>query len=95
MVCIRSDISQVVSMMSSYMYNSSNGHLHAVKWILPYILSTINVGIKFKQDKDHGQLVVDSDFEGYNCSTILYLFNLTRDQVNWRLALLFIVAFLQ
>ncbi|KAM1399624.1 hypothetical protein ACFX2F_027020 [Malus domestica] len=65
MVCTRPDISQAVSIVSRYMHNPGKGHWQAVKWILPYILGTVDVGLLFQQDKVTGQCVVgyvDSDY---------------------------------
>ncbi|CAL8994262.1 unnamed protein product, partial [Prunus brigantina] len=67
MVCTRPDISQVVSIVSRYMHNPGKGHWQAVKWILRYILGTVDVGLLFQQDKVTGQCVVgyvDSDYAG-------------------------------
>jgi len=50
MVCTRSDLSQAVSVVSSYMHDPGRGHWEAVKWILRYIKGTINVGLVFKKD---------------------------------------------
>ena len=49
MVCCRLDISHVVSMVSRYMHNLRKRHWQAIKWILKYILGTIDVGIIFQQ----------------------------------------------
>ena len=49
MVCTSHDLSHAVSMMSRYMHNPGKEHCQAVKWILRYILGTIEVGIKFKK----------------------------------------------
>ena len=50
MVCTRTDSSQAVSMISRYMYDPDWGHWEAVKWILRYIKSNIDVGLVFKKD---------------------------------------------
>ncbi|KAE8708400.1 putative sphingolipid transporter spinster-like protein 2-like [Hibiscus syriacus] len=65
MVCTRPDISQVVGVVSRYMHDPGKEHWQAVKWILRYILNTIDVGLVFQQDKQDGQCVVgycDSDY---------------------------------
>ena len=49
MVCGRLDISHVVSMVSRYMHNLRKRHWQSIKWILKYILGTIDVGIIFQQ----------------------------------------------
>ena len=57
MVCMRSDLSQVVSMVSRYMHDPDRGHWEAVKWISRYIKGTVDVGLVFKKDTD-GKLMV-------------------------------------
>ena len=49
MVCTRPDISQVVGVVSRYMHDPGKGHWKAVKWILRYIHSTVDVGLVFEQ----------------------------------------------
>ncbi|KAE8713420.1 hypothetical protein F3Y22_tig00110210pilonHSYRG00105 [Hibiscus syriacus] len=65
MVCTRPDISQAVGVVSRYMHDPGKEHWQAVKWILRYILNTVDVGLVFQQDKQDGQCVVgycDSDY---------------------------------
>ena len=50
MVCTRSDISHVVSMVSRYMHDPRKGRWQTVKWILRYIHSTTDIGLKFERD---------------------------------------------
>jgi len=50
LVCIRSDLSQVISMVSRYMHDPGKSHSEAVKWILHYIKGTIDVDLVFKKD---------------------------------------------
>ena len=82
MVCTRPDISQAVSIVSRYMHNPGKGHWQAVKWILRYILKTVDVGLLFKQDTTLGKCVigyVDSDYAGdldKRRSTTGYVFTL-------------------
>ena len=47
MVCSRPDISQAVGVMSRYMHDPGKVHWQAVKWILRYILNTLDVGLVF------------------------------------------------
>lgn len=47
MVCTRPDLSQVVSMVSRYMHDTEKEHWQAVKWILQYLLGTMDVGLMF------------------------------------------------
>jgi len=50
MVCLRHDLSQVVSIVSRYMHDPGRDHWEAVKWILRYIKSIIDVDLVFKKD---------------------------------------------
>jgi len=50
MVCTQSDISQAVSMVSHYMHDLGKYHWQAAKWILRFILGTIDLGLKFERD---------------------------------------------
>ncbi|KAM2004372.1 hypothetical protein ACFX15_027830 [Malus domestica] len=98
MVCIRPDISQAVSIVSRYMHNPGKGHWQAVKWILRYILGTVNVGLLFQQDKVTGQCVVGyvySDYAGdldKRRSTTGFVFTIAGGLVSWRSSLQSTVA---
>ncbi|CAL8992131.1 unnamed protein product, partial [Prunus brigantina] len=90
MVCTRPDISQAVSIVSRYMHNPGKGHWQAVKWILRYILGTVDVGLLFQQDKVTGQCVVgyvDSNYAGdldKRRSTTGFVFTIAGGPVSWR-----------
>ena len=58
MVCTRLDISQAVSMVSRYMHDPGKGHWQAAKWILRYILGTVDLGLKFERDDNVGSHLV-------------------------------------
>ena len=47
MVCTKTDLLQVINIVSRYMHDPSRGHWEAVKWILRYIKGTINIGLVF------------------------------------------------
>ena len=49
-VCIRTDLSQVISMVSRYMHDPIRGHREAVKWILRYIKGITDIRLVFKKD---------------------------------------------
>ena len=49
-VCIRPDLSQVISMISRYIHDPGRGHWEVVKWILRYIKGIIDVGLVFEKD---------------------------------------------
>ena len=89
MVCTRPDISQALSVVCRYMHNPGKGHWQAVKWILRYILGTVDVGLVFEQDKMNHCAVgyVDSDYAGDldKCrSTTAYVFTLASGAVSWK-----------
>lgn len=98
MVCTRPDISQAVSIVSRYMHDPGKGYWQAVKWILRYILGTVDVGLVFQQDDSICQHVVgyvDSDYAGdldKRRSTTGYVFTLARGPVSWRSTLQSTVA---
>ena len=68
MVCTRPDLSHAISMVSCYMHNPSKEYCQTVKWILRYILSTIDVGIKFQQEMFNldNLIVGDMDYDHVN-----------------------------
>ena len=88
MVCTQPDISQAVSLVSRYMHNPGKVHWHAVKWILRYIVGTVDIGLKFEKSED--SLVtgyVDSDYAGdldKRRSTTGYVFTMAGGPVSWR-----------
>lgn len=98
MVCTRPDISQAVSIVSRYMHDPGKMHWQAVKWILRYILGTVDVGLMFERDDQFGRHVVgyvDSDYAGdldKRRSTSGYVFTLARGPVSWRSTLQSTVA---
>ena len=51
MVCTRPDISQAVGAVSRYMHDPGKKHWQGMKWILQYILNTVDIGLVFQQDK--------------------------------------------
>ena len=67
-------------------------HWQAVKWILRYILNTVDVGLIFEQDENVGQCVgyCDSDYAGdldKRRSTTGYVFTLAKAPVSWKVYL--------
>ena len=47
MVYTRPDISKAVGVVSRYMHDPGKEHWQAVKWILRYILNTVDIGLVF------------------------------------------------
>ena len=98
MVCTRSDLSQVISIVSRYMHNPRRGHWEAVKWIFRYIKGTIDIGLVLKKDVTGKQECigyVDFDYAGDvdKCrSTTRYVFTLSQVPVSWRSTLQSIIA---
>ena len=90
MVCTRPDISHAVSMVSRYMHAPGKEHWNAVKWILRYLLGTIDVGLEFVRDMNNNHLCVgyvDSDYAGdldKRRSTTGYVFTLAGGPICWR-----------
>eukprot|EP00268_Persea_americana_P019114 TRINITY_DN19787_c0_g1_i2.p1 TRINITY_DN19787_c0_g1~~TRINITY_DN19787_c0_g1_i2.p1 ORF type:complete len:131 (+),score=22.65 TRINITY_DN19787_c0_g1_i2:608-1000(+) len=82
------------------MPNLGKGHWQAVKWILRYILGTMDVGLLFQRDDSIVQHVVgyvDSDYVGdldKRRSTTGYVFTLVRGSVSWRSTLQSTIALL-
>eukprot|EP00268_Persea_americana_P019113 TRINITY_DN19787_c0_g1_i12.p1 TRINITY_DN19787_c0_g1~~TRINITY_DN19787_c0_g1_i12.p1 ORF type:complete len:193 (+),score=26.21 TRINITY_DN19787_c0_g1_i12:608-1186(+) len=82
------------------MPNLGKGHWQAVKWILRYIVGTVDVGLVFQRDDSIGQHVVgyvDSDYVGdldKRRSTTGYVFTLVRGSVSWRSTLQSTIALL-
>jgi len=64
MICTRSNITQVVGMVSRFMVDSSKEHLNAVKRIIRYIKGTSNVALCFGGSELIVNGYVDSDFAG-------------------------------
>ena len=98
MVCIRPDISHVVSTVSRYMHDPGKGHWQVVKWILWYLQNTVDVGSTFEHDKSFDRCIVgycDSDYASdldKRRSTTGYLFTLTKAPVSWKSTLQSTVA---
>ncbi|KAE8654775.1 glutamate-ammonia ligase family protein [Hibiscus syriacus] len=98
MVCTRPDISQAVGVVSMYMHDPGKEHWQTVKWIMRYILNTVDVGLVFQQDKQDGQCVVgycDSDYAGdldKRRSTTGYVFTFAKAPVSWKSTLQSTVA---
>ena len=50
MVCTRPNLSQAVSMINRYMHDLNKGYWEAVKWVLWYIKSNIDIGLVTEKD---------------------------------------------
>ena len=79
------------------MYDAGKEHWQAVKWILRYILNTIDIGLIFQQDKQEGQCVVgycDSEYGDLDKhrSTTCYVFTFAKAPVSWKSTLQSTVA---
>lgn len=93
MVCTRTDISHVVSVVSRYMKRPGKAHWHTVKWILRYLRGTANVGLMFNKTGGLDSCVVefvDSNYTGdqdKRRSLIGYVFTLASCAVSWKATL--------
>ena len=54
MVCAKSDISQVINMVSWCMHDPGRGHWQVVKWILRYLKGVEDVGLLYEKRKRTG-----------------------------------------
>ncbi|XP_070026242.1 secreted RxLR effector protein 161-like [Nicotiana sylvestris] len=88
MVYTRSDISQAVGVISTYMHNPGKEHWQVVKWILQYIHNTVYVGLVFEQEGNQSVVgYCDSDFAGdldKQRSTTGYVFTFAKALVSWK-----------
>ena len=84
--------------MSRYKHDPGKGHSYAVKWILRYLLKTVDVGLVFERDDTCNQYVigyVDSDYVGdldTRRLTTGYVFTLVGAPMNWKSTLQSTVA---
>ena len=80
----------IARVVSKYMHDLGKGHWQAVKWVLRYLLKTIDGGLVFKQDDACDQYAtgfVDSDYAGdldKRQSTTVYVFTLLGVPVSWK-----------
>ena len=83
-------LGHVVGVVSRYRHDLGKGLWQAVKWILRYLLKTVDVGLVFEQDDAYDQYVigfVDSDCAGdlnKRRSTTGYVFTLLGAPVSWK-----------
>ena len=64
MVCMRPDISHVVSVVSRYMASPGKSHWNAMKWILRYLRGTSKACLEFGRSSSSLVGYVDSDYTG-------------------------------
>ncbi|XP_042059629.1 secreted RxLR effector protein 161-like [Salvia splendens] len=90
MMCTKPDVSHAVGIVSRYMHDPGKGHWQTLKWILWYIKDTVDISLRFEQDKSLGHFAVgycDSDYAGdldKRRSTTGYLFTLASAPVSWK-----------
>ena len=98
MVCTRLDISHAVGIVSMYMHKPGKRHWQTVKWILRYILKTMDVSLLFKRDDTLGPNViecVDFDYAGdldKRQSTAESVFTFAGGPISWKSTLQSTVA---
>lgn len=66
MISTRPDLTFVMSVLSRFMANPGIDHWMAVKWVVSYIVVTLNVGLCYEKNDASLELLdfVDSDFAG-------------------------------
>ena len=98
MECMRPNISLAARVVSRYIHDLGKDHWQAMKWILRYLLKTIDVGLVFERKDRLGQCVigyVNSDYAGdldRHRSIIGYVFTFIRAPISWKSTLQSIVA---
>ncbi|GAB2285911.1 hypothetical protein Dimus_039730 [Dionaea muscipula] len=97
MVSTRPDLSFSISLLSRFMSNPGCEHWTALKWLLRYLNSSVNIGLQFGKWTDSFDLVayVDSDFAGdRDCrkSTTSYYVTLAGNCISWKSQLQPLVA---
>jgi hypothetical protein len=89
MVCIRTDLAHVVSVVNKYMANPERQHSDVVKWNFRYLKGTIEYDITFFIHKSDLSVVryVDANYVGDlddRMSTTGYVFTLAGGPICWR-----------
>ena len=97
MVLTRSSIAYVVSVVSRYMAQLEKDRWKAVKWILRYLIGTVNYGLMYGKEKANGDGLrgyVDSDYAGDlgRRSLTGHVFMLNGYAVNWKATLQSVMA---
>ncbi|KAL0451861.1 UNVERIFIED_CONTAM: Retrovirus-related Pol polyprotein from transposon TNT 1-94 [Sesamum latifolium] len=97
MISTRPDIAYVVSCLSRFMSNAGIPHWEALKWLLRYLNSSVDIGIIFSKLSDDVKLVgyVDSNYANdrdSRRSTTSYMFTLCGACISWKSQLQNIVA---
>jgi len=89
MISTRPDLAYSISLLSRYMSNPGKSHWEALKYVLKYINSSLQVGLNFEKRSNTLDLVgyVDSDFAGdrdSRKSTTTYFFTLGGNCFSWK-----------
>ncbi|KAL0428360.1 UNVERIFIED_CONTAM: Retrovirus-related Pol polyprotein from transposon TNT 1-94 [Sesamum latifolium] len=97
MVSTRPDIAYAVSCLSRYMSNAGSPHWEALKWLLRYLIKSVNTGITFSKCSKGVKLIgyVDSNYandKDSRRSTTSYVFTLCGACISWKSQLQNIVA---
>lgn len=90
MFCTRLDISDAVSVVSTYMDRLDNLHQKAIKWILRYLRGTSNICLEFGRSSEGLVGYVDSDYVGdldQMRSLAGYLFAFENYAISWKATL--------
>ncbi|CAM8914247.1 unnamed protein product [Rhodiola kirilowii] len=97
MISTRPDLSYAISVLSRYMSNPGYEHWLAVKWLVAYIASTLDIGLSYSKRCDELDLVgyVDADFardKDSRKSTTAYYFTFAKNCIAWKSGLQSIVT---
>ena len=87
MVCTRSDIAHVVSIVSRFLSNPGKEHWEAVKWIFKYLRGTSKLCLSFGGSKPMLEGFTDADMAGDldgRKSTSGFLFTFAGGAVSWQ-----------
>ncbi|KAM6574832.1 secreted RxLR effector protein 161-like [Cannabis sativa] len=97
MISTRLDIACAVSTLSKFMSNPDEEHLTGLKWLLRYLKTTSNYGLKFEKTGNTLKLdcFVDPDYASNNDTRILitsYYFQLSSCCINLKSQVQHVVA---
>ena len=89
MICTRPDLAHAISTLSRFMSNPGKEHWLAMKWLLRYIATTTNVGLRYLKTGTQLEVegYVDSDYAGdrdTRKSTTAYFFLLCGNCISWK-----------
>ncbi|CAA3009527.1 F-box LRR-repeat 20-like [Olea europaea subsp. europaea] len=89
MITTRPDLAYAISFLSKFMSYPGKPHWAGLKWLLKYIVDTLNLGLVYEKRSEKLTLkgYVDSDFAGdkdNRKSTTAYFFTLGDNCITWK-----------